>query len=54
MEQSALRAHSSSVKGCKKMEINQEESVTKIQKSQPFIKEEVLSSVDNVSPLWYI
>uniref|UniRef100_A0A3Q7HP89 C2 domain-containing protein n=1 Tax=Solanum lycopersicum TaxID=4081 RepID=A0A3Q7HP89_SOLLC len=47
MEQSALRAHSSSVKGCKKMEINQEESVTKIQKSQPFIKEEVLSSVDN-------
>ena len=34
--------------------VNQEESVTKIQKSQPFIKEEVLSSVDNVSPLWYI
>lgn len=48
MEQSALRAHSSSVKGCKKMEINQEESVTKIQKYQPFIKE-VLSSVYNVS-----
>ncbi|XP_015077619.1 BAG-associated GRAM protein 1 isoform X1 [Solanum pennellii] len=47
MEQSALRAHSSSVKGFNKMEINQEESVTKIQKSQPFIKEEVLSSVDN-------
>ncbi|XP_055831532.1 BAG-associated GRAM protein 1-like isoform X2 [Solanum dulcamara] len=46
MEQSALRAHSSSVKGCKKMEINQEESVTKIQKYQPFIKE-VLSSVYN-------
>ncbi|XP_016507369.1 BAG-associated GRAM protein 1-like isoform X3 [Nicotiana tabacum] len=47
MEQSALRAHSSSVKGCKKMELNQEESVTKIQKSQPFIKEEVLSSIYN-------
>ncbi|KAK4365990.1 hypothetical protein RND71_013870 [Anisodus tanguticus] len=47
MEQSALRAYSSSVKGCKKMEINQEESVIKIQKSQPFIKEEVISSVYN-------
>ncbi|XP_059298930.1 BAG-associated GRAM protein 1-like isoform X2 [Lycium ferocissimum] len=47
MEQSALRAHSSSVKGCKKMDVNQEESVTKIQKYQPFIKEEVISSVYN-------
>nr|XP_016458565.1 PREDICTED: BAG-associated GRAM protein 1-like isoform X3 [Nicotiana tabacum] len=51
MEQSALRAHSSSVKGCKKMELNQEESVTKIQKCQPFIKEEVLSGIyDDVLP----
>ncbi|PHT78565.1 hypothetical protein T459_16617 [Capsicum annuum] len=51
MEQSALRAHSSSVKGCKKMEINQEESVAKIQKFQQFIKEEVLSSVYNIDVL---
>ncbi|XP_015083492.1 BAG-associated GRAM protein 1-like isoform X1 [Solanum pennellii] len=46
-EQSALRAHSSSVKGNKKMDMSQEENVPMTGKSQPFIKEEVLSGIYN-------
>ncbi|KAK4349324.1 hypothetical protein RND71_032079 [Anisodus tanguticus] len=46
-EQSALRAHSSSVKGSKKMDMSQEENVPRTAKSQPFIKEEVLSGIYN-------
>ncbi|KAK4345335.1 hypothetical protein RND71_035511 [Anisodus tanguticus] len=45
-EQSALRAHSSSVKGSKKMDMSQEENVPRTAKSQPFIKE-VLSGIYN-------
>ncbi|OIT37252.1 PREDICTED: BAG-associated GRAM protein 1-like isoform X1 [Nicotiana attenuata] len=46
-EQSALRAHSSSVKGSKKMDMSRKENVSKTEKSQPFIKEEVLSGIYN-------
>ncbi|PHT95621.1 hypothetical protein T459_03503 [Capsicum annuum] len=46
-EQSALRAHSSSVKGSKKMDMSREENVPRSEKSQPFIKEEVLSGIYN-------
>ncbi|KAG5589622.1 hypothetical protein H5410_040136 [Solanum commersonii] len=46
-EQSALRAHSSSVKGSKKMDMSREENVPMTGKSQPFIKEEVLSGIYN-------
>lgn len=46
-EQSALRAHSSSIKGTRKQVKIPEESVPKPQKFQPFIKEEVLVAVYN-------
>ncbi|CAN4115480.1 unnamed protein product [Withania somnifera] len=46
-EQSALRAHSSSVKGSKKMDMSREENVPRTEKSQAFIKEEVLSGIYN-------
>ncbi|XP_057514512.1 BAG-associated GRAM protein 1-like isoform X2 [Actinidia eriantha] len=46
-EQSALRAHSSSVRGSKRRAKIPEESVPKTLKFQPFIKEEVLVSIYN-------
>ncbi|GFQ04340.1 c2 and gram domain-containing protein at5g50170 [Phtheirospermum japonicum] len=46
-EQSALRAHSSSIKGSKRRSKISEESVPQIDKFQPFIKEEVLSEIYN-------
>ena len=47
-EQSALRAHSSSIKGSNRQSKISEQSVAKTEKSQPFIKEEVLSEIYNV------
>ncbi|KAL1535391.1 BAG-associated GRAM protein 1 [Salvia divinorum] len=46
-EQSALRAHSSSIKGSNRQSKISEPSVAKTDKSQPFIKEEVLSEIYN-------
>ncbi|KAG6393637.1 hypothetical protein SASPL_147881 [Salvia splendens] len=46
-EQSALRAHSSSIKGSNRQSKISEQSVAKTEKSQPFIKEEVLSEIYN-------
>ncbi|XP_060179213.1 BAG-associated GRAM protein 1-like isoform X2 [Lycium barbarum] len=46
-ERSALRAHSSSVKRSKKLDMSREENVPRTEKSQPFIKEEVLSGIYN-------
>ncbi|KAL6532028.1 BAG-associated GRAM protein 1 [Orobanche gracilis] len=46
-EQSALRAHSSSVRGSKRRSKILEESVSKPLRFQPFIKEEVLSEIYN-------
>ncbi|GFQ02796.1 biotin synthase [Phtheirospermum japonicum] len=46
-EQSALRAHSSSIKGSKRRYKFSEENVPQIDKFQPFIKEEVLSEFYN-------
>ncbi|KAL3828459.1 hypothetical protein ACJIZ3_017261 [Penstemon smallii] len=47
-EQSALRAHSSSIRGSGRRQSKiSEESVAKTDKFQPFIKEEVLSSIYN-------
>ncbi|GFY82545.1 C2 domain-containing protein [Actinidia rufa] len=46
-EQSALRAHSSSVRGSKRRAKIPEESVPKTLKFQPFIKEEVLVAIYN-------
>ncbi|PSS34832.1 BAG-associated GRAM protein [Actinidia chinensis var. chinensis] len=46
-EQSALRAHSSSVRGSKRQAKIPEESVPKTLKFQPFIKEEVLVAIYN-------
>ncbi|KAK4482629.1 hypothetical protein RD792_009793 [Penstemon davidsonii] len=47
-EQSALRAHSSSIRGSGRSQSKiSEESVAKTDKFQPFIKEEVLSSIYN-------
>ncbi|XP_031125283.1 BAG-associated GRAM protein 1-like isoform X1 [Ipomoea triloba] len=46
-EQSALRAHSSSIKGGNQLSQNPEESVPKADKFQSFIKEEVLSGIYN-------
>ncbi|XAR71072.1 hypothetical protein NMG60_11028169 [Bertholletia excelsa] len=46
-EQSALRAHSSSVRGSKRRGKIPEESVPKTVKFQPFVKEEVLVSIHN-------
>ena len=47
-EQSALRAHSSSVRGSKRRAKIPEESVRKTLKFQPFVKEEVLVAIYNV------
>ncbi|GER40453.1 C2 domain-containing family protein [Striga asiatica] len=44
-EQSALRAHSSSIGGSKRRPKISEENVPKTEKFQPFIKEEVLSEI---------
>ncbi|XP_019182362.1 PREDICTED: BAG-associated GRAM protein 1-like isoform X2 [Ipomoea nil] len=46
-EQSALRAHSSSIKGGNQLPQSPEESVPKADKFQSFIKEEVLSGIYN-------
>ncbi|XP_019189176.1 PREDICTED: BAG-associated GRAM protein 1-like isoform X3 [Ipomoea nil] len=46
-EQSALRAHSSSIKGGNQLAQSPEESVPKADKFQSFIKEEVLSGIYN-------
>ncbi|KAL8479269.1 hypothetical protein ACS0TY_026217 [Phlomoides rotata] len=46
-EQSALRAHSSSIRGSQRQSKISEESMTKTEKSQPFIKEDVLSEIYN-------
>nr|GMD98534.1 BAG-associated GRAM protein 1-like isoform X3 [Ipomoea batatas] len=46
-EQSALRAHSSSIKGGNQLSQSPEESVPKADKFQSFIKEEVLSGIYN-------
>lgn len=47
-EQSALRAHSSSIRGSNRQSKISEPSVAKTEKSQPFIKEEVVSEIYNV------
>ncbi|KAL7106362.1 hypothetical protein ACP275_07G108500 [Erythranthe tilingii] len=46
-EQSALRAHSSSIRGSRRQSKISEECVVKTEKFQPFIKEEVLSEIYN-------
>ncbi|XP_057781368.1 BAG-associated GRAM protein 1 [Salvia miltiorrhiza] len=46
-EQSALRAHSSSIRGSNRQSKISEQSVAKTEKSQPFIKEEVLLEIYN-------
>lgn len=48
-EQSALRAHSSSVRGGELLVKVPKEAMVKSGKNQPFIKEEVLSGIYNVS-----
>ncbi|XP_075476180.1 BAG-associated GRAM protein 1 isoform X1 [Primulina tabacum] len=46
-EQSALRAHSSSIRGSRRHSKVSEESMAKTEKFQPFIKEECLSGIFN-------
>ncbi|CAH9117192.1 unnamed protein product [Cuscuta europaea] len=46
-EHSALRAHSSSIKGGNQLAESPEESVPKAHKFQPFVKEEVLTGIYN-------
>ncbi|KZV48473.1 hypothetical protein F511_18279 [Dorcoceras hygrometricum] len=52
-EQSALRAHSSSIRGSSRHSNDSEESMGKTEKFQPFINEECLSGIYNVSEQFF-